>query len=112
MWNSDIPAYDATTDPLYQTIPFFLTLEHGGRAHGVFFDNTYWSSFDMGKEARDQYSFGAEGGELNYYVIAGPDPAQRDRTVHRTCRPHAAPSALVTGLPAVPLELLPRQPRA
>jgi alpha-glucosidase len=74
MWNSDIPAYGSATDPLYETIPFFMALE-GGRAHGVFFDNTYWSSFDIGKEARDQYSFGAEGGELNYYVIAGPAPA-------------------------------------
>ena len=73
MWNSDIPAYESTTDPLYQSIPFFLALDRGV-AHGVFFDNTYWSSFDMGKEARDQYSFGAEGGELNYYVIAGPAP--------------------------------------
>ncbi len=73
MWNSDIPAYGTTTDPLYQSIPFFMSLD-GGKAHGVFFDNTYWSSFDMGKEARDQYAFGAEGGELNYYVIAGPAP--------------------------------------
>ena len=73
MWNSDIPAYTAATDPLYQTIPFFLSIRNG-RAHGVFFDNTYWSSFDMGKESRDQYSFGAEDGEMNYYVIAGPSP--------------------------------------
>ena len=73
MWNSDIPAYSSATDPLYQTIPFFLTVR-GGKAHGLFFDNSYWSSFDMGKESRDQYSFGAEGGELNYYIIAGPSP--------------------------------------
>ncbi len=73
MWNSDIPAYAASADPLYQSIPFFLSLRKG-KAHGLFFDNTYWSSFDMGKESRDQYSFGAEGGEVNYYVIAGPSP--------------------------------------
>lgn len=75
MWNSDIPAYTSATDPLYQTIPFFLSIRKG-KAHGVFFDNTFWSSFDMGKESRDQYSFGAEGGELNYYVIAGPTPRE------------------------------------
>ncbi len=75
MWNSDIPAYGADTDPLYQTIPFFYGV-HGGRAYGIFFDNTYRSSFDMGKETRDQYSFGAENGELNYYFFAGPTPTE------------------------------------
>jgi alpha-glucosidase len=73
MWNSDIPAYTAATDPLYQTIPFFIG-KRGGRAYGIFFDNTWWSSFDMGKESRDQYSFGAENGNLEYYFFAGPDP--------------------------------------
>ncbi len=48
MWNSDTFAYDNTTDPLYDDIPFFLTLQ-GGRAHGTFFDNTWRSSFDIGR---------------------------------------------------------------
>ena len=73
MWNSDIPAYKADTDPLYQTIPFFYGINEG-RAYGIFLDNTYWSSFDMGKEFRDRYSFGADGGELNYYFFYGPSP--------------------------------------
>lgn len=73
MWNSDIPAYNADTDPLYQTIPFFYGINNGN-AYGIFFDNSYWSSFDMGKESRDQYSFGAENGELNYYFFYGPSP--------------------------------------
>ena len=73
MWNSDIPAYGADTDPLYESIPFFLAVK-GGVAHGTFFHNSFWSSFDMGKESRDRYSFGAEGGDLDYYIIAGPDP--------------------------------------
>ena len=73
MWNSDIPAYRADTDPLYQTVPFFYGINNG-RAYGIFFDNTYWSSFDMGKESQHQYSFGAEEGELNYYFFYGPAP--------------------------------------
>ncbi len=73
MWNADIPAYTEATDPLYQTIPFFMGIR-AGRAYGIFFDNTYWSNFDMGKESRDQYSFGAEGGDLDYYFFAGPTP--------------------------------------
>lgn len=73
MWNTDPAGFDATTDPLYQSVPFFIGLRQG-RAYGLFFDNTYRSSFDMGVEDRDLYSFGAEGGEMNYYFFAGPTP--------------------------------------
>jgi alpha-glucosidase len=75
MWNTDIPAYTADTDPLYESIPFFYGIRHG-RAYGIFFDNPYRSSFDMGKESRNQYSFGAEAGEMNYYFFAGPTPKE------------------------------------
>jgi alpha-glucosidase len=75
MWNSDIPAYGADTDPLYQTVPFFYGMKNG-KAYGLFFDNTYWSSFDFGKESRTQYSFGAENGELDYYFFQGPAPSK------------------------------------
>jgi alpha-glucosidase len=75
MWNTDAYGWGPTTDPLYVSIPFFLTLR-AGRAYGLFFDNTYRSSFDMGKEFPDRYSFGAEGGEINYYFFNGPDPKQ------------------------------------
>jgi len=73
MWNTDAYGWCNSTDPLYESVPFFIGLR-GGRAYGLFFDNTWRSSFDMGVEAPDQYSFGAEGGELNYYFFYGPDP--------------------------------------
>lgn len=73
MWNTDFFGWQESDDPLYKTIPFFIGLQKG-TAYGVFFDNPYWSSFDFGKESRDYLSFGAEGGELNYYFIAGPEP--------------------------------------
>jgi alpha-glucosidase len=72
-WNTDAFGFQESTDPIYKTIPFFIGLRKGV-AYGVFFDNTYRSSFDFGKESRDYFSFGAEGGELNYYFIAGPEP--------------------------------------
>jgi alpha-glucosidase len=75
MWNSDVFGYDNSTDPLYDDIPFFLLLRDG-RVHGIFFDNTYRSTFDIGKESRAYYDFGAEAGELDYYYLAGPAPAQ------------------------------------
>jgi alpha-glucosidase len=73
MWNTDAYGWQESTDPLYKTFPFWIGLRKG-IAYGVFFDNTYRSSFDFGKEASDYYSFGAEGGELNYYFFAGPEP--------------------------------------
>src|SRR5713226_8824975 len=72
-WNSDVFGWGESTDPMYKDIPFFLALRKGA-AYGVFFDNTHRSSFDFGKESPDYFSFGAEGGELNYYFFAGPDP--------------------------------------
>ncbi len=73
MWTTDAYPWQESTDPLYKSIPFFLALCHGV-AYGVFFDNTYRSSFDFGKESEAFYSFGAEGGELNYYFFYGPHP--------------------------------------
>src|SRR6266481_1461357 len=72
-WNTDAFGWQESSDPLYKTIPFFIGLRKGA-AYGVFFDNTYRSVFDFGKESQDYFSFGAEGGELNYYFIAGPEP--------------------------------------
>jgi alpha-glucosidase len=73
MWNSDTYAYGSDTDPIYVSVPFYLVLR-SGRTHGMFFDNTFRSNFDVGHTSPGLLSFGAEGGELNYYLIYGPDP--------------------------------------
>ena len=75
MWNSDTYAYDASTDPIYASIPFYMVLRNG-RAHGVFLDNTFRSSFDVGHTTTGALSFGAEGGDLDYYFIDGPSPKE------------------------------------
>jgi alpha-glucosidase len=73
MWNTDIFGWQESTDPLYKDIPFIFALRNG-HAYGIFLDNTYRSSFDFGKERSDSYSFGAEGGDLDYYFFYGPAP--------------------------------------
>jgi alpha-glucosidase len=73
MWNTDAWSYAPSRDPIYQSIPFFIQANKEA-CHGVFFDNPWRTSFDFGSEDRNIVSFGAEGGELNYYVIAGPSP--------------------------------------
>ncbi|RSK46911.1 glycoside hydrolase family 31 protein [Bacillus canaveralius] len=73
MWNTDVYApHNPETDPLYQSIPYFMTLRNGS-AHGLFFDNTFKTTFDF-KTEKDGYSFGAEGGQIDYYVMSGPEP--------------------------------------
>jgi alpha-glucosidase len=73
MWNTDEFGWQESSDPLYKDIPFFIGLRNGA-AYGIFFDNAYRSSFDFGKESLDYFSFGAVGGELNYYYLSGPEP--------------------------------------
>ncbi|MFS8084860.1 MAG: glycoside hydrolase family 31 protein, partial [Acidobacteriota bacterium] len=70
-WNSDTPGYTEGKDPIYQTIPFYLGLQHGA-AYGIFFDNSYRSYFDFGRSSQQRAWFGAEGGEMNYYFFYGP----------------------------------------
>lgn len=72
-WNMDMFGWQESTDPLYKSIPFFLAMRQG-TAYGIFLDNTYRSYFDFGKESRDRYSFGSDGGALDYYFIYGPTP--------------------------------------
>ncbi|HJY92239.1 MAG TPA: TIM-barrel domain-containing protein, partial [Candidatus Acidoferrum sp.] len=79
-----------STDPIYKSIPFFVTMR-GGRSTGFLLDNTWSTSFDFGRLERNLYSFGAEGGPIDYYVLYGPDPKQVLRTY-----------AWLTGLPPLP----------
>jgi alpha-glucosidase len=78
MTSLDPMGYDAEiTDPLYKTIPFLLVVDAENAAHGVFYDNTHDMVFDLGRE-HDNYHphyryIRAESGDLDYWLIAGPD---------------------------------------
>ena len=74
LWNTDVGPQESV-DPLYKAIPFFLAI-NGRHSYGIFLDNTWRTWFDFGKQARDAYAFGAEGGPLDYYFIYGPTPRQ------------------------------------
>lgn len=73
LWNTDRFGFQESTDPIYKSIPFFLTMR-AGRSLGVLLDNNWASSFDFGRLQRNTYSFGSEGGPINYYLFYGPDP--------------------------------------
>ncbi|GAA0348664.1 glycoside hydrolase family 31 protein [Bacillus horti] len=71
MWNTDMYApHNPETDTLYQSIPFFVSLRDGA-AHGLYFDNTWRTAFDM-KNDPEYYSFASAGGQIDYYVFVGP----------------------------------------
>jgi alpha-glucosidase len=90
LWNTDAFRFQQSTDPLYKSIPFFMTMR-AGRSMGFLLDNTWSTSFDFGKNERNTYSFGAEGGPIDYYIFYGPDPKQVVQTY-----------AWLTGLPPLP----------
>lgn len=73
MWNTDVYApHNPETDPLYQSIPYFMALRNG-RAYGIYFDNPSKTTFDL-KTEKETYSFKGESGKLDYYVLAGAEP--------------------------------------
>ncbi len=75
LWNTDAYRFQESTDPLYKSIPFFMTFR-AGRAIGVLLDNTWRSNFDFGKQTPGVYAFGAVNGPLDYYLLYGPSPKQ------------------------------------
>jgi alpha-glucosidase len=78
MWNTDHPFWQRGTDPIYKDIPYFMAFR-AGKAYGLYLDNTWRTTFDFGKERRDEFSFGSEGGPLDYYFFYGPTPKAVER---------------------------------
>src|SRR3984893_12026513 len=76
LWNTDAYRFQESTDPLYKSIPFFLSAGGPGGSYGILLDNTWRSWFDFGKQDPEILAFGAAAGPIDYYLIYGP-------TVHR-----------------------------
>lgn len=70
-WGTDTYGFAKEQDPLYRNIPFFYGL-HNGAGYGILFDNSFQTFFDFGFENPEILSFWAEGGEMNYYFVYGP----------------------------------------
>lgn len=69
MWNSDKPCYSDSEDPLYKSIPFFMSSNN----YGIFLDNTYKTEFDFGESSKDYLSFTTPDGPFLYYFFYGND---------------------------------------
>ncbi|XP_031454781.1 lysosomal alpha-glucosidase [Phasianus colchicus] len=70
LWNRDMaPAPQVN---LYGSHPFYLVLEDGGSAHGVFLLNS--NAMDVLLQPSPALTWRTTGGILDFYVFLGPDP--------------------------------------
>lgn len=67
-WNTDAYGYSVAQDPIYATFPFYIGI-HQKMNYGIFLDNTFQTDFNFGASNNRFSSFGARGGEMNYYFI-------------------------------------------
>ena len=96
-WATDSYAFGKYTDPIYKAIPFYTAIQND-KSYGIFFDNTFKTSFDFAQERRNVTSFWAQGGEMNYYFIYGPK--MQDVVANYTDltgKPHALPPLWALG---------------
>jgi alpha-glucosidase len=96
-WATDSYAFGKNTDPIYKAIPFYTAIQDN-KSYGIFFDNTFKTHFDFAQERRNVTSFWAQGGEMNYYFIYGP---QMEDVVKNytdlTGKPHTLPPLWALG---------------
>ncbi|RVU69910.1 MULTISPECIES: glycoside hydrolase family 31 protein [Lactobacillus] len=70
-WNTDNPDPQVESfKALYKSIPFLIGVKEG-HPYGLFFDNSYRSHVDLGKESSNYYYYSVAAGNLNYYIIGG-----------------------------------------
>ncbi|MEP6784439.1 MAG: TIM-barrel domain-containing protein [Sphingomonadales bacterium] len=95
--NLDAMGYDAEhSDPLYKSIPYILVADAEGRCHGAFYDTMAEVAFDFGRELDNYHGHYrhvvADAGDLDLWMIAGPDPlAVTRRFTWLTGRPAMMP---------------------
>ena len=71
-WNSDLPqAHNEDFKALYKSIPFLMCLKKDGEAYGVFFDNTFRSNINLGKENTEYFFYSTEEGNMDFYFMVG-----------------------------------------
>ncbi|WP_294332233.1 glycoside hydrolase family 31 protein [uncultured Sphingomonas sp.] len=95
--NLDPMGYDAeTSDPQYKSIPYVLVADEARRCHGAFYDTVADVAFDFGRELDNYHGpyrhMVAEHGDVDLWMIAGPDPlAVTRRFTWLTGRPALMP---------------------
>jgi alpha-glucosidase len=90
LWNNDPAGYAVGDDPINLNIPVYTGVvpdpSGGARTYLVFYENTTYGEFDLGETAPNVADHRFEGGELRYYLAAGPMPALIERYTELTGR--------------------------
>jgi alpha-glucosidase len=73
-WNTDVVPHHPDTDPLYQSIPFFIGLRDGV-AWGCFVDESWRMDVDVARDDPNCIRWTSSGPEMDVYLIAGPSVA-------------------------------------
>lgn len=68
------PGHSRGDDNLYQAHPVFMAVRPG-LAWGLYLNSTWYSGFDVGALDTDVLKLFTLGGELDYFIFAGPTPA-------------------------------------
>jgi alpha-glucosidase len=72
LWNTDASGYDASTDPLYQSHPFFIMLDEESKATGFFLDISSPSKFDFAQTDETSVQIATLEQAVRFYLIPGP----------------------------------------
>jgi len=85
VWNAD---GGTSSEQAYKNVPFYLT----NRGYGVLVNNPGHVAFEVGSESVERVQFSVAGESLEYFVIAGENPARiLDRYTQLTGRPAVVP---------------------
>ncbi|HET6302799.1 alpha-xylosidase [Microbacterium sp.] len=86
IWNAD---GGTSSEQAYKNVPFYVT----SRGYGVLVNDPGHVSFEVGSEAVERVQFSVSGEILEYFVIAGPTPADvLGRYTQLTGRPPVVPA--------------------
>jgi alpha-glucosidase len=72
-WNTDAYGFDSSTDPIYKSIPFFISVGGAGGSYGILLDNSWRTSFDFAHAQANTLAMTGPDGPIDYYIIAGPE---------------------------------------
>ncbi|NWX89039.1 LYAG glucosidase, partial [Nothoprocta pentlandii] len=70
LWARDVPPMESFN--LYGAHPFYLVMERGGDAHGVFLLNS--NAMEVALQPAPALTWRTIGGILDFYIFLGPDP--------------------------------------
>lgn len=96
MKNSDLAGFHSLSDPLYISIPYFYALREG-LAYGLYVDSGALPFFDFDSAGNGVYSFGVVSGDLDYYLMAGPQPIDVARSYRQLTGPSQLPPIWTLG---------------